>query len=168
MKKLILSFLLINSLLSFSQDSKIDVALLETKVFTLINNYRDSLSIPKLKKDFYLKKAAIHHSKYITEHQTLTHEQTNVKSKNPKNRVLFYLGNDFILVGENLLFTSIKDKTYTEADLDILADKMFTLWKKSPNHLKIMTSEKYSFTGFGFQIDWGNKKLYVVQVFGAK
>lgn len=168
MKNLILYLFLLTNFLSYSQDSKIDVAILETKVLTLINEYRVSLDEAALEKDVILQKAAKDHAVYITKKQSLTHEQSNPNKKQPKDRVYFYKGNDFVLVGENLLFTSIKDKTYTEEDLDVLAHKIFELWKNSPNHLKIMSSDKYAFTGFGFQLDWNNKKLYVAQVFGAK
>jgi uncharacterized protein YkwD len=100
--------------------------------------------------------------------QTLTHEQTNSKKVNPKDRVYFYGGNDFNLVGENLLFTGIKNQIYSNEDLDALALKIVQLWKKSPNHLKNMINPKYTFTEIGFSIDWENKKIYVVQLFGAK
>ena len=168
MKNLILYLFILSNFVSFSQDAKINVALLETKVFTLINEYRVSLDVKALEKDAILKKATKDHVVYITKKQSLTHEQSNPNKKQPKDRVYFYKGNDFVLVGENLLYTGIKDKTYTEEDLDVLAYKIFELWKNSPNHLKILTSEKYTFTGFGFQLDWNNKKLYVAQVFGAK
>lgn len=168
MKNIILYLFLLTNCISYSQDNKIDVALLETKVFTLINEYRTSLDIEALEKDAILQKAAKDHAIYIAKKQSLTHEQNNSNKKQPKDRVYFYKGNDFVLVGENLLFTGIKDKTYIEEDLDVLANKIFELWKNSPNHLKIMSSEKYTFTGFGFQLDWNNKKLYVAQVFGAK
>ena len=116
----------------------------------------------------YLKKAADDYAKYIAKAQTLTHEQSDVKKQSPKERVSFYGGNSFVLVGENLLFTGIKDQIYTEADLDVLALKMFNLWKKSPNHYKNMIEHKYFYTDIGFSIDWENKKIYAVQVFGTK
>lgn len=168
MKNLILYLYLLSSLVSYSQDNKIDLEQIESKVFGLINDYRASLHVTQLEKDVMLQKAAKDHSIYIAKKQSLTHEQNNPNKKQPKDRVYFYKGNDFVLVGENLLFTGIKDKIYTETDLDILAHKIFNLWKNSPNHLKIMSSDKYAFTGFGFQLDWNNKKLYVAQVFGAK
>ena len=168
MKNLILYLFLLTNCITYSQDSKIDLEQLESKVFSLINDYRVSLHVTQLEKDVILQKAAKDHSIYIAKKQSLTHEQSNPNKKLPKDRVYFYKGNDFVLVGENLLFTGIKDKIYTEADLDILANKIFNLWKNSPNHLKIMSSEKYSFTGFGFHPDWNTKRLYVVEIFGAK
>ena len=46
--------------------------------------------------------------------QTLSHEQTVAKKETPKERVYFYGGNSFVLVGENLLFTGIKNQIYSE------------------------------------------------------
>ena len=91
-----------------------------------------------------------------------------IKKETPKERVYFYGGNSFVLVGENLLFTGIKDQIYTETNLDALALKMFNLWKKSPNHLKNILDHQYFYTEIGFSIDWENKKIYAVQLFGAK
>lgn len=166
MKKVFLYILVLSSYISFAQDINLDE--LNIKVLNLVNNHRKSLNVKEFEKDDYLKKAAEDHSCYIAQKQSLAHEQTNKSKINPKDRVYFYKGTDFILVGENLLYTSIKNKVYTDGDLDILAGKIFDLWKKSPNHLKNMTNSKYSYAELGFCIDQKNNKLYVAQVFGAK
>ena len=169
MKTQITLFLLLLSTLSFSQNqNKIDLEKLKTKVYQLVNEERSNNERKLLGLDIYLKKAADDHAKYIAKAQTLSHEQTDAKKKNPKDRVYFYGGNSFVLVGENLLFTGIKDQIYTEADLDALALKMFNLWKKSPNHLKNILDHQYFYTEISFSIDWENKKIYAVQMFGAK
>ncbi|WP_297867721.1 CAP domain-containing protein [uncultured Flavobacterium sp.] len=169
MKPQITLFLLLLSTLSFSQNqNKIDLEKLKTKVYQLVNEERSNNDRKVLGLDAYLKKAADDYAKYIAKAQTLTHEQSDVKKQSPKERVSFYGGNSFVLVGENLLFTGIKDQVYSETDLDTLALKMFNLWKKSPNHYKNMIEHKYFYTDIGFSIDWENKKIYAVQLFGAK
>ena len=169
MKTQITLFLLLLSSLSFSQNqNKIDLEKLKTKVYQLVNEERSNNDRKVLGLDAHLKKAADDHSKYIAKAQTLSHEQTDAKKQSPKDRVYFYGGNSFVLVGENLLFTGIKDQIYTEADLDALALKMFNLWKKSPNHLKNILDHQYLYTEISFSIDWENKKIYAVQLFGAK
>ncbi len=168
MKNLILYLFLLTNCISYCQDRKIDLEQLESKVFSLINDYRVSLRVTQLEKDVILQKAAKDHAICIAKKQSLTHEQSDPNKKLPKDRVYFYKGNDFVLVGENLLFTGIKDKIYTETDLDALALKIFNLWKNSPNHLKIMSNKKFFYTGFGFHLDWTNKKIFVAQVFGTK
>lgn len=161
--------LLVISTLSFSQNkNKIDLEKLKTKLYQLINEERSNNDRKLLGLDAHLKKAADDHAKYISKAQTLSHEQTDAKKKNPKERVYFYGGNSFVLVGENLLFTSIKDQIYSKVDLDALALKMFNLWKKSPNHLKNILDHQYFYTEIGFSIDWENKKIYAVQLFGTK
>ncbi len=167
MKTQITLFLLLLSSLSFSQNqNKIDLEKLKTKVYQLVNEERSNNDRKLLGLDAHLKKAADDHAKYIAKAQTLSHEQTDGK-KSPKERVYFYGGNSFVLVGENLLFTGIKDQVYSETDLDALALKMFNLWKKSPNHLKNILDHQYFYTEIGFSIDWENKKIYAVQLFGA-
>ena len=169
MKTQITLFLIFVSTFSFSQNqNKIDLEKLKTKVYQLVNEERSNNDRKVLGLDAYLKKAADDHAKYIAKAQTLSHEQTDAKKQSPKERVSFYGGNSFVLVGENLLFTSIKDQIYTETDLDALALKMFNLWKKSPNHLKNILDHQYFYTEIGFSIDWENKKIYAVQLFGAK
>jgi len=161
--------LLVISTLSFSQNqNKIDLDKLKTKVYQLVNEERSDNERKLLGLDANLKKASDDHAKYIAKVQTLSHEQTVAKKETPKERVYFYGGNSFVLVGENLLFTGIKDKIYSETDLDALALKMFHLWKKSPNHLKNILDHQYFYTEIGFSIDWENKKIYAVQLFGAK
>ena len=162
-------FLIFVSIFSFSQNqNKIDVEKLKTKVYQLVNEERSNNDRKVLGLDGYLKKAAEDHAKYIAKTQTLSHEQTDTKKQSPKKRVNFYGGNSFVLVGENLLFTGIKDQVYTESDLDTLALKMFNLWKNSPNHYKNISEGAYNFTGIDFTIDWENKRIYAVQLFGAK
>lgn len=169
MKTYIALVLLLVSSFGFSQNqNKIDLEKLKTKLYQLVNEERVSHDRKLLGLDAYLKKAADNHAKYIANIKTLSHEQTDIKKKNPKDRVHLYGGNSFVLVGENLLFTSIKDQIYTDADLDALALKMFNLWKKSPNHLKNILDHQYLYAEIGFSIDWENKKIYVVQLFGAK
>ena len=169
MKTQITLFLLLLSTLSFSQNqNKIDVEKLKKKVYQLVNEERSNNDRKVLGLDVYLKKAADDHAKYIAKIQTLSHEQTDAKKQSPKERVYFYGGNSFVLVGENLLFTGIKDQIYSDEDLDALALKMFNLWKKSPNHYKNISETKYNFTEIGFSIDSENKKIYAVQMFGSK
>lgn len=167
--KTFVSIILLVSTFSFSQNqNKIDLEKLKTKVYQLVNEERTNSDRKVLGLDSNLKKAADDHAKYIAKIQTLSHEQTNVKKQSPRDRVYFYGGNSFVLVGENLLFTGIKDLIYSETDLDALALKMFNLWKKSPNHLKNILNHQYFYTEIGFSIDWENKKIYAVQLFGAK
>ena len=169
MKTQITLFLLLLSTFSFSQNqNKIDLEKLKTKLYQLVNEERSNNDTKLLGLDVYLKKAADEHAKYIAKSQKLSHEQTDAKKQSPKDRVYFYGGNSFVLVGENLLFTGIKDQIYSEADLDTLALKMFNLWKKSPNHLKNILDHQYLYTEISFSIDWENKKIYAVQMFGAK
>ena len=169
MKTYITLVLLLVTSFGFSQNqNKIDLEKLKTKVYQLVNEERSNNDRKVLGLDTYLKKAADDHAKYIAKAQTLSHEQTVIKKETPKERVYFYGGNSFVLVGENLLFTGIKDQIYTETNLDALALKMFNLWKKSPNHLKNILDHQYFYTEICFSVDWENKKIYAVQMFGAK
>ena len=56
MKNLILYLFLFANCISYSQDRKIDLAQLESKVFGLINDYRESLQVTQLEKESYKKR----------------------------------------------------------------------------------------------------------------
>lgn len=167
--KTFVSIILLVSTFSFSQNqNKIDLEKLKTKVYQLVNEERSNNDRKLLGLDDHLKKAADDHAKYIAKIQSLSHEQSVVNKVTPKERVNFYGGNSFVLIGENLLFIGILDKPYSEKDLDALALKMFNLWKNSANHYKNISETEYNFTEIGFSIDWENKKIYAVQLFGTK
>ena len=70
MKNQITLFLLLFSVLSFSQNqSKIDLEKLKTKLYQLVNEERSNNDTKLLGLDIYLKKAADDHTKYIAKIQ---------------------------------------------------------------------------------------------------
>jgi uncharacterized protein YkwD len=168
MKTQITLLLLFISSLSFSQNqNKIDLEKLKTKVVQLINEERTKNGRKEFDLDTHLEKAADDHVKYLRKIKTLSHEQSNSKKKTPKDRVYFYSTNSYTLIGENILFTGIKDHVYSNADLDALALKIFNLWKNSPSHYKNILDVKYTSTAICLNIDWQDKRIYAVQIFGA-
>ena len=85
MKTYITLVLLLVSSFGFSQNqNKIDLEKLKTKVYQLVNEERSSHNRKVLGLDIFLKKAADDHAKYIANIKTLSHEQTDIKKKNPK------------------------------------------------------------------------------------
>lgn len=95
----------------------------------LINNHRKSLKLKEFDKDTFLLKAAEDHSLYLKKLGFLSHEQKDVKKKNPSDRFNFYGGKKFSGFGENILFTSIKQEKYSDKELDKLAQTIFNQWK---------------------------------------
>ncbi len=158
-----IAFLLI-LLLSFQQN--IDIKTIDLKLFDKINGVRVENKCLKLKRDVNLDRAAINQAEYIASKEILGHDQNeNPKTKKNLDRVKFFSKDKYVIVAENLLFTTIPKAT---VDSEVLAEKMKLLWVESPNHFKNIKNREYNYTGFGFSLNKSKTKIYVVQVFGKK
>ena len=144
----------------------IDIEKINEKLFDKINNVRVENKCSVLKRDADLDKAAANQAEYIANKEVLDHVQKeNPKTKELVDRVKFFGSNEYNMMAENLLFTSIPKNTI---DYNVLVEKMKMLWVKSPSHLKNIKNEEYNCTGFGFALNKSKTKIYVVQVFGKK
>jgi uncharacterized protein YkwD len=165
-------FLFVSFLFSISifsqQEVGIDFEKLNSKVTVLINNHRKSLKLKELTKDTFLQKAANDHSIYLQKVGLLSHEQKDLKKKNPSDRVKFYGGTKFSGIGENILFTAIKEEKYTDKELDKLAQSIFNQWKNSPPHYKNIINKDFDAADLGFFIDVKRNRIYATHVFGIK
>ena len=165
-------FLYISLLFSISvfsqQEVEIDFEKLNSKVTVLINNHRKSLKLKELEKDSFLQKAAEDHSSYLQKLGFLSHEQKDIKKKNPSDRVIFYGGKKFSGIGENILFTSIKQEKYSDKELDKLAQTIFNQWKNSPPHYKNIINKEFDAGDLGFYLDIKRNRIYATHVFGIK
>ena len=165
-------FLFVSFLFSISifsqKEVEIDFKKLNSKVSILINNHRKSLKLKEFDKDTFLLKAAEDHSLYLKKLGFLSHEQKDVKKKNPSDRVNFYGGKKFSGFGENILFTSIKQEKYSDKELDKLAQTIFNQWKNSPPHYKNIINKDFDAADLGFFIDIKRNRIYATHVFGRK
>lgn len=151
-------------LLSFQQN--IDVKIIDSKLFDEINDVRVENKCVVLTRDAKLDKAATNQAEYMANKEVLDHVQKeNPKTKELFDRIKFFSKNEYSKVAENLLFTTVSMKTI---DNDVLAEKMKSLWVKSPSHFKNIKNSDYNYTGFGFALNKSKTKIYVVQVFGKK
>lgn len=149
---------------SFQQN--IDIEKIDSKLFDKINIVRVENKCSMLKRDVNLDKAATNHAEYIANKEVLDHFQNeNPKTKKLLDRVKFFSKNEYSKVAENLLFTTISKNT---TDTEVIAEKMKSLWVKSPNHFKNIKNSEYNYTGFGFVLNKSKTKIYVVQVFGKQ
>jgi uncharacterized protein YkwD len=145
---------------------EIDVVSLEQKIVNVINKHRASLKLPELQHDNYLKFAADDHASYLSIHKILSHNQTNTNKKTPKDRVEFYGGKNFNVIGENALYSFLETKKYKDKDLNKLAYDLFLQWKNSPGHYANIINKDYNFGSIGLKYDSKSKRIYATQVFG--
>ncbi len=149
---------------SFQQN--IDIEKIDAKLFDKINGVRVENKCSTLKRDVNLDKAARNHAEYIANKEVLDHDQNeNTKTKQLLDRVKFFSKDKYVNVAENLLFTTVSTKNI---DSEVIAEKMKSLWVKSPSHFKNIKNSEYNYTGFGFVLNKSKTKIYVVQVFGKK
>ena len=150
--------------LGFQQN--VNIEKIDAKLFDKINGVRVENKCSVLKRDENLDKAAVNHAVYIANKDALEHVQNeNPKTKIILDRVKFFSEDKYINVAENLLFTTIPKETI---DSEVLAEKMKSLWVKSPNHFKNIKNGEYNYTGFGFALNKSKTRIYAVQVFGKK
>jgi uncharacterized protein YkwD len=150
--------------LGFQQN--IDIDKIDAKLFDKINVVRVENKCSKLKRDVNLDKAASNQAEYIASKEVLDHNQNeNPQTKKILDRVNFFSKNEYSKVAENILFTTISMKAI---DSEVLAEKMKSLWVKSPSHYKNIKNDEYNSTGFGFALNKSKTKIYAVQVFGKK
>jgi uncharacterized protein YkwD len=150
--------------LSFQQI--VDIEKIDSKLFDKINVVRGENKCSLLKRDENLDKAAENQANYISSKEVLDHVQNeNSQTKKLLDRVKFFSKDKYVSVAENLLFTTISKKAI---EPEVIAEKMKSLWVKSPNHFKNIKNNEYNYTGFGFALNKSKTKIYVVQVFGKK
>ena len=103
MKPIIFIIFFITFRFSFAQEkNNIQLESLKNKLTNIINDHRKSLKLKELTKDINIQKAAENQSNYLLIKRKLTHEQEDIKLKTPMDRVEFYAGKKFSLVGENV------------------------------------------------------------------
>lgn len=143
-------------------------------IYNRVNQIRDSLNLPPLKRDSILELAAKNQSQYLKKTENTVHTQEDPNFATLDLRVEYYKGTH--------------EKLAENVDL-VYIDKPFTIYKEK-NTIKINSYEgaTYAFikatlnatssfvnlankefytTGIGFSIDEEKKALYITQVFGS-
>jgi uncharacterized protein YkwD len=151
-----------------AQFSGQDAELLRSELSEKINKLRESRGHAPLLFNDTLKVAAEMHSSYMASRNNLTHTQPGRRFSDPKKRVEQAGGDDFRLVGENILSSAPQDFPLSDKELRILAEEMFQAWKNSRSHLKNMTDAEYVYGDFGFALSRDQRVLYVTHLFGSK
>lgn len=133
-----------------------------------INKLRLSLELEPLIHNEILRKAAKNQSVYIAKNKKLSHEQSKSYLNTPFKRVQFFEGNEFDMVGENVLYTKEIKLPLRQQDLADIAKDMFISWKNSPGHYANMVNPYFSFEGIDFHLGSGEPIIYATQVFAKR
>lgn len=136
------------SLASLAQTS------LETKVFDLINKYRDSIKAPKLEWHSPCAKSAETQSSYLqSKGGLLSHNQDTKGLETFYKRYAAAGGSGYAKLGEicNIINKNVKttDSTFEDKLAKIIVDA----WKASPDHDAIMKDAKMKYGGLSVKLD---------------
>lgn len=169
MTKSIATFLfLLMSLTGGAQIPESTFSQLRNELSKKINQLRIEQEVSPLETNAILRKAAKIQSIYMAKTKTLTHNQANPKFRTPRNRVMHFKGNEFEMIGENVLQSAPIRLPLNKKSILELAEEMVTSWKNSPGHYANMINRDYKFTGIDFQFDPSRRVIYATQVFGRK
>ncbi len=166
--KLLLILLLFFVTTSFAQLTEYNKRELRQELFELVNELRLEKGSQPLSFDSVLKKAAQNQSDYMAQEDELTHSQKRFDWSTPRKRVLKLKGNDFAIVGENVLFSKEQNFPLSKSELQELAKEMFLGWKNSPGHYANMIDPEYRLGDFGFKKSSKTNRIYAAHVFGKK
>jgi len=158
-------------ILNFSitaQTANIDVDNLRAQLILKINELRISQALAPLKSNSILRKAAKSQSVYMAEAKSLSHDQPTAERASPSKRVKYFSGDDFVLVGENVLKTQKIILPLDKAKVASIVNDMFLSWKNSPGHYANMVTPDYEFGDIDFHYEITEGVIYVTQVFGTK
>ena len=167
-KRLLLFLLFLLPVITFSQLTDKDNAILRQELSERINNLRISKGLKPLIFNDTLKKAAVFHSTYMAKNDVLSHDQKQSKFATPAKRVLAFDGQEFERVGENVLYSTPQNFPIKKKEIILLAEEMFNSWKNSPGHYANMIEPEYVFGDLGFETHTNKRIVYATQVFGTK
>lgn len=126
---------------------------IEDRIFELVNEERESLSLKPLKKDNNLKMSADIRTMEMFETEQFSHTRPDgTNCTTACAEVGFY--DDIAYFAENIYYSSFEST----------AQRMFDTWKNSPSHYAAMISTNYDYIGISV---YGNQdKMYGAQHFG--
>lgn len=151
----------------FAQLLESDTNLLRIELSKHVNELRLSQGLNSLEFNDILRLAGENHSDYLLNVGKLKHNQEeNPDLRTPQDRVRFYGGGHFKLVGENVLRTKKLRGNLSEDKLKKIAKSIFESWKNSPRHYKNMIHPGFEIADYGFKWDDNLKVIYATQVFG--
>lgn len=169
MKKIIATTIcILITLTGFSQLTEANRAQLQKEIHAKVNGLRKSLGVPPLKLNDTLREAALVHSKFQALNNKMTHDQPKIELKEPQDRVRYFKGFDFEIVGENVQEISLPKGKLSAKEVSTLAEAIYQGWKNSPPHYKNMVNPEYRMENLAFSENKALTKLYATQVFGKK
>ncbi len=145
---------------------------LEHLIKTKIDSVRISHNCKKLYNDSILYLASKYHSDYMNKAGYISHFQENQITKTPEDRVRYFGGN-FVMTGENVLFTTLSVKTKPQYSAiktetyEQVANAMMLSWVNSKGHFKNIINCDFQITGLSISFDKTKNRIYACQVFGT-
>jgi uncharacterized protein YkwD len=126
---------------------------LDSLVLVKVNEYRISLGLNKVEFDTVCYLAADNQASYLFKNDSvLSHKQKNIGFETIGKRYVYFGGNERASIAEVSNSVNMNLKADDVDYLDKLANLILDAWKKSVDHNKILTTEKYKFAGVSTKV----------------
>ena len=128
-----------------------------------VNQTREQLGVPALKRHAGLDRLAQKHSEFLRQNRgSFSLHGKNVSHHGSESRALVAINRlEMINYGENVAWT-VRQPNPAAASQALIA-----LWKKSPDHREAMLDDHWSHTGVGVVVD-SDGSVFATQIFGTK
>lgn len=147
MKKIISILFLFLSVSVFAQTK------LDSLVLVKVNEYRASKGLNKVQFDIVSYKSAENQASYLFKNDSvLSHNQKNIGFETIGKRYVYFGGNVNASIAEVSNSVNMNFKVNDSVYLDKLAKLIVDAWKKSEDHNKILTTDKYKFAGVSTKV----------------
>ena len=127
---------------------------LDSLVLVKVNEYRTSKGLNKVQFDTVCYKAAENQASYLFKSDlNVGHSQNNIGFETPDKRYIYFGGNEHASTAE--VCNGVPNLNIKDSDtmrLDKIATAIVEAWKKSPDHNKILITDKYKFTGVSTKV----------------
>jgi len=146
---------------------------LDSLVFVKVNEYRISLGLNKVEFDNICYKSAENQASYLFKNDSIGHSQNNIGFETPNKRYIYFGGNEHASTAEVCNSVNMNVKVDDTMYLDKLATLIVEAWKKSPDHNKILITDKYKFAGVSTKVktsstgvkNWTHYEIKATMVF---
>lgn len=126
---------------------------LDSLVLVKVNEYRTSLGLNKVVFDTVSFLAADNQASYLFKNDSVVgHNQKNIGFETPNKRYIYFGGNVNASTAEVCNSVNMNVKVDDIVYLDKLATAIVEAWKKSPDHNKILITDKYKFAGVSTKV----------------
>jgi len=155
--------------------NQVDEDLLEDLIYTEVNKIRSGNGLQPLEKDKVLLFAASNQNLFQLRNNQLSHIQKKKGFETVRDRVNYYGGKGYTMLGENLIYEGFLVKTSKNKIQEVitptyqaLSETIVRNWMNSEGHRENILNPNFTLVGTAVHFRSSNHAIYATQVFGKK